>query len=1556
MITPPLVFRLLPVLACFCLVKANLQADPVRPNVLIIVADGIEVEEIEEASSPNLHRLRASSDRFVDFHLHPVPAMWRASLLTGRPAVLSGVVGDQSGENLLPAREFTIAEAALRSGYRTAFFGSWGLGDFAPFRPEDQGFLQILTHGGSHLGSFADAWGNRGTNDLLRRDGNLERFIGHSNDVWFDALLADLENDPETPALWWIAPDFSAPVSEKDESPDAKRRWLDRRLGEVLDRLEASGRRDTTLLALIAKPPVALERSPMFEEGHRASLWLRYPAREVGHGRDIAGLAADVDLLPTLAQLSPLALHGGPPVHGKDLTHRLRLEPIGDHLADRAIVFATVRDSSVPHWQDVCVMRGSLRRLHLKDERGSSTEFLYDLSTDPGQRTDLIAPSSKRLPADRELRDHFFEWWRHNSEHLNEKTAVPVGEPGQATVRLDASARLDLKQPFPKNQQITNLDRNYGHWNIDPWTAGPYRLVFSQIPGEPIRGTQLSYGISGGPWRETRVTPGATEVSVEVDLLPGSQNLQAFFSRDEDGNNEQTDALFVEVTRQDQVEDSPGLGRLLLEETKGWSANGDLKSQSTEDELILSSTTRGSLRSLRDYREFTFRFSYRVAHGSAALGFALPPGLVPLPVDDAGWHRFELAARGGRAVAFRDGKEVARFESLPGAIGKLEFTLETEAGPAALSLRDLEIFEYREMERLTSWIGELGFGKGFQGDFVRISLPYTKELPDGSQKPLFHYGFLHEEAADRSKARIFHLDGFESEVTSEPPGRDPVRSPGVSWQAASLKDHGKRWLESDWPISSYDRFDQPPVDRTRMLDTPSYAIVLAAALRERGETDLSRALFEKAWRALVKEPRDRNFPALRTHLAESLASVRFGAAVQENGRPEVPRSVVSAQLEELIDQFPGTEASVQAAAMCEDLQATCELRDESFLDEEALAKLASEDRIAEWIRQLETQRGGQFMSKAPCDPFLDPRGAESPAARLAAIGRTAVPRLIATMDDTRLTRSPAHNGYTLRVGEVAVEIIERIATKSFSSSPETMISGGHGAAKAGVLAWWDSVKDIDQVAERTLAIRSGGPEIRHHAASLYEEIGPEALPVIFEAVRATTDPGLRGQLVTIAARGGLERSSEFLREEMRNGPGIASRVRAAAALDRLGEGEEALDLMIAEWRKRRDAGFPDDPEERGPLGYASMFLIGHPSPEALAALTEGWTDLPLGIRSRILSGWTDDWPLVGENQNELLSLPIQNTTGAQLPGMFGSYGFPGSFSIGNLQRDGSVSGQGFTFITPNDTSMPVANRKILEEVLYQSLEETGRRFDVNSLSGSHSRLCDDAAKILTKLHPDRLVFAVDGSWRQRELDRFTILNQWLEERGERQETLPPMPDTPPKTVAGTVASISVEIPAGAPASLRELLTSTNAWKGSAPNLDNLLKFARRAVAALPGGWELRLRLDGDPALFRGLHLGIEVKPFNLALHRRDVGALDPDRIWTFFRTEAGGGIKTYSRQDRFNSKDPIVLDPESGKLENFDAFEDALGDLEEPLALTLRQAETHAIFFEMALRRAPRVE
>jgi len=326
---------------------------------------------------------------------------------------------------------------------------------------------------------------------------------------------------------------------------------------------------------------------------------------------------------------------------------------------------------------------------------------------------------------------------------------------------------------------------------------------------------------------------------------------------------------------------------VLLEVAKGWNAGGDATAQSEEDELVLKSSSGGTLRSRRDYRDFTIRFRYRLEKGSAGLRFGPAPArerasdetgaaLVSLDGGDPDrWHRFELTVRGGQALAVRDGVDIARIDSLPGEPGTLKFSLDPEAGPASLRLRELELLEYGEMERLTSRVRDAGCEEAFEGGFVRISLSHARELPDGNFEPLFHYGFLRGEAVDRSQARVFLLDGFESEVVAAPPGRDPRRNPGVSWQAASLRDHGLRWLETPWTASSHSRLDRPPQGHSRTLDPASYAVILATALRQNGEWDLAEALFDKAFRFQAKNPRERDLRLYQAHLVESLAAVRF---------------------------------------------------------------------------------------------------------------------------------------------------------------------------------------------------------------------------------------------------------------------------------------------------------------------------------------------------------------------------------------------------------------------------------------------------------------------------------------------------------------------------------------------------------------------------------------------------------------------------------------------------------------------------------------------------------
>jgi arylsulfatase len=94
------------------------------------------------APTPRLDRLSAEGMRFTNFNVEVECSPSRSALLTGRLPVRSGTwraapPGIPGG---LAPWEITLAEMLAESGYDTAIFGKWHLGD-APGRfPTDQGF------------------------------------------------------------------------------------------------------------------------------------------------------------------------------------------------------------------------------------------------------------------------------------------------------------------------------------------------------------------------------------------------------------------------------------------------------------------------------------------------------------------------------------------------------------------------------------------------------------------------------------------------------------------------------------------------------------------------------------------------------------------------------------------------------------------------------------------------------------------------------------------------------------------------------------------------------------------------------------------------------------------------------------------------------------------------------------------------------------------------------------------------------------------------------------------------------------------------------------------------------------------------------------------------------------------------------------------------------------------------------------------------------------------------------------------------------------------------
>jgi arylsulfatase len=126
------------------------HADERPPNIVLMLSDNLGFGEIgvygggtlRGAPTPRLDRLAAEGLRFTNFNVEVECTPSRSALLTGRMPIRSGTWRAASAglEGGLAPWEVTLAETLSDSGYATALFGKWHLGDAPGRYPIDQGF------------------------------------------------------------------------------------------------------------------------------------------------------------------------------------------------------------------------------------------------------------------------------------------------------------------------------------------------------------------------------------------------------------------------------------------------------------------------------------------------------------------------------------------------------------------------------------------------------------------------------------------------------------------------------------------------------------------------------------------------------------------------------------------------------------------------------------------------------------------------------------------------------------------------------------------------------------------------------------------------------------------------------------------------------------------------------------------------------------------------------------------------------------------------------------------------------------------------------------------------------------------------------------------------------------------------------------------------------------------------------------------------------------------------------------------------------------------------
>jgi len=250
-----------------------------KPNVVILFTDDQGTLDANcygstDLITPNIDRLAATGVRFTQAYAHTVCCPARAALLTGRHPQRSGVrhwtQGNMHGPKgiNMALDEVTLAEALKAAGYRTALFGKWHLGAHRDFGPRKQGFDEFF--------GIRDGFIDNYNHHFLHGKGYHDLYEGtrevHAEGKYFPEMMVKrslefLDRNKERPFFLYVPfniPHYPEQALKQFEEPykdmkDPARRsygaivtTTDHYVGQILDKLEALGLRDNTIVIFMS--------------------------------------------------------------------------------------------------------------------------------------------------------------------------------------------------------------------------------------------------------------------------------------------------------------------------------------------------------------------------------------------------------------------------------------------------------------------------------------------------------------------------------------------------------------------------------------------------------------------------------------------------------------------------------------------------------------------------------------------------------------------------------------------------------------------------------------------------------------------------------------------------------------------------------------------------------------------------------------------------------------------------------------------------------------------------------------------------------------------------------------------------------------------------------------------------------------------------------------------------------------------------------------------------------------------------------------------------------
>jgi arylsulfatase A-like enzyme len=534
-------------------------AESKRPNVVLVMTDDQGYGDLgchgnKVIVTPNLDDLHAQSIRLTDFHVDPTCSPTRSALMTGRYSSRTGVWHTIMGRSLLGRDEVTMADIFSASGYKTAIFGKWHLGDNYPFRPQDRGFQEVLIHGGGGVGQGPDYWGNDYFDDTYFHNGKAKKSEGYCTDVWFHEALKFIEASKDRSFFCYVAtnaPHAPYNVADKYSKPyrdqgvqDRQADFygmitnIDKNVGRLMRRLKELNLDENTILIFMTDNGTSGDyaggmrgkKGSQYEGGHRVPFFIRRPGGGLRGPGDVDRLSAHIDVLPTLIELCGLKQPPDIKFDGASLAPLLKGGT--SRWPDRTLVVHSQRIEHPEKWRKSAVMTERWRLVN-------GTE-LYDIKADPAQTRDIADANPKVVE---KLREFYEQWWADLSTGFDKYCEIVIGSDKQNATRLMSH---DWHSPDPawSQEAVRSGSEANGFWAVEIERVGTYEFELRRWPVEvdvPINeampgGKAITAANARLKIADVDVTQpvakDARGVTFQVRLQAGKAHLQTWFMDD----------------------------------------------------------------------------------------------------------------------------------------------------------------------------------------------------------------------------------------------------------------------------------------------------------------------------------------------------------------------------------------------------------------------------------------------------------------------------------------------------------------------------------------------------------------------------------------------------------------------------------------------------------------------------------------------------------------------------------------------------------------------------------------------------------------------------------------------------------------------------------------------------------------------------------------------------------------------------------------------------------------------------------------------------------------